>query len=286
MTWLLLLLAAQAVEPLLERLRSDNIEERVEAEKAIEAVGPAALPRLRELSVSDDRELAARAKRLVEALEGALAREAFEKAEAALHAAKTLTLTGEIEWRRKDRSSERTIRGSARMLIKEGGKMRFSIKGTIETSFKGVSNPPTALDSWLVCDGRRANMDYLSMGGKIGGEFPSPVNGQAYFRTLLARGGIVAIMQGWNYAGDAVADRVAAVSEVGWKRGRKTYRLDLGGAGSLAVDLTLSEDGRRVLKRVMTHAADESETRLVETYDAWVFDAEIPDDTFALPAKK
>jgi hypothetical protein len=290
MAWFLLLLAPQDVarlEALLDRLRSENIEERVEAEKAIEAFGTTALPRLRELSVGDDRELTSLAKRLVDALERALARETLEKAEAALHAARTLTLTGDVEWRRKDHASERILRGSARVLIKEGGKMRFSIQGKIETSFKGAPNPPAELDSWLVCDGRRTNMDYVSMGGKISGEIPAPENGQRYFRTLLARGGIVAILQGWNYAGEAVADRVAAVSEVGWKRGEKTltYKLDLSGAGSLAVELKLSEDGRRVLKREMV-AADDGETRLVETYDGWTFGTEIPDETFALPAKK
>ena len=288
MTWLLLLLAAQDVETLLERLRSDLIEERVEAEKRIEALGPAVLPRVRELAASPDRELAARAARLVAALERAEARDVFDKLEAALHAARTLTLTGEIEWRRKDRAEERVVRGAGRILIKEGGKMRFSIQGTIETSSKGLPNPSKPMDSWLVCDGRTTAMDYVSLNGTLRGENRAPPNGQRYFRTLLARGGIAAIMQGWNMSGEPVADQVAAVADFAWKRGERTltYKLELNGARPLAVELRLSDDGRRVLKRVMTHAAGPDETRLTETCDGWEVDAEIPDATFALPAKK
>ena len=89
--FVLLALQGQA-EELIERLRSDSVEERTRAAKGLEALGAAALPALQKAAIDSDAEVAARARAVLQSLPFAIltgriaipgSKVAFEMAEVA-----------------------------------------------------------------------------------------------------------------------------------------------------------------------------------------------------------
>lgn len=293
---LLVLLACptlQDVGMLTEKLRSDAVEERDEAARKLKTLGAAALPALKELSKSADADLASRAREIVDAIETALAAQAFRKMEDVLQTAKTVTLSVDVTWRKKNgRFSESRFQGTGTILLKEGGKTRLSIKGTVESSTKGKENPRREKESWIVCDGTLAEGDYIALNGESSGGTRGPAAGKTFFCTLLARGGVGAYTQGWMFNAEPDLDKIARMSELRLEETGKgervlSYTLEIAGVGSpLSVKAWLSEDGRRVLKRTMTSKDGGDEREITETYAGLEIDADIPDETFKRPDAK
>jgi len=277
----LLLLQDPSVEQLIERLGSERIDERGDAERRLKALGRAALPALEEAARSADLEKAKRAAEVLKPLRAKIAQETFEEIEARLQACRSLrirmTLKQEVPAARSvtEGKAELSIqsprkayadlqrKAERRTLVSDGESLATSLDGTTWNRRRA----PAEIDKKLVAAWARAGLVYwwLATDGFMVRD-PRRDFRLSDFKFGPPEGGHSCIL--YRIRDDEVRPR----EEIGTV---------------LEVKLWYDPKTLTPVKRVWEgKAPQEVEWIWTETYDEVVLDAPLPDETFRLPEVK
>lgn len=285
---MIVLLAAlsllQAGNPadLVEKLRSDKIDEREAAARELRTLGEAALPALEKASRDPDANLARTSLEIAKDIRDRGAEKVLRKIEAAFDRAKTLKL-------------------AIRMEIGEGGEPDKKVEATIDCWIKGekvsleAKVPAREKDSRLVCDGDRMA---IVANGEVRSIEQGWPNAGDRLKVGLLRVGLIKIERILNRrSGDAEEEadlrKVLQVSDFKLGPDEGTSKSILfrtsppGGRESALVTLVYDPATFRVLRRSMQFSAGGKEQgSTTETFTEFAPDVEIPDDRFTLPERK
>lgn len=282
-----ILLQTATPEQLVEKLRSDTIEEREAAARGLRTLEEAALPALDKAARDSDVNLARAAAELSKEIrarvDGRAAEKAFRAIEEALLQARTLKV-------------------AIHLVVTEGRRPGEPFSATCDCWIKGdkvylrACVPSKEKDSELICNGAR--MATIRNGDARSVEEGWPNSGDR-FKVGLLRVGIYAVdhilkkRQGAKLEGEADLRKVLEVSDfkTGADEGNaKTivFRTTAPG-GRETTNVTVLYDPRtfRILRRSCSNVVDGVEKAVVvETYTDVALDAEMPDDRFTLPEKQ
>ena len=281
------LLQAAAPEQLVEKLRSDAIEEREAAARGLKALEEAALPALDKAARDADVNLARAAAELSREIRARIgartAEKAFRDIEAALLQARTLKVV-------------------IQLVFTEGRKADGPVSATCDCWIKGdkvylrARVPSKEKDSELICNGAR--MATIHDGDTRPVEEGWPNSGDR-FKVGLLRAGIFAIdhiLKQRDKAKPEGEQDLRKVLEVSDFKTRPdegnartiSFRTSAPGGREMS-NVTVLYDPRtfRILRRSCSYVEDGVEkAAIVETYTEVTVDAEMPDDRFTLPEKR
>lgn len=270
----------RTVEQLVERLRSDRVEERREAARELNKLDEAALPALVKATRDPDAEVSRAAQEILGEIKARAAEKDFRRIEKALDETKSLKVKFTLELIEKRSDQEKHIAASGEL----------STKGTNKV-FLLIRVPALPRETRFINDGTR--MGTWRDGEKLGAAQPSSPDSSGRLTTGLLRAGIASadrILERQAKETDLKKVLVLSDFKTGPDEGEaKTLSFRCTPAGSREVqDVTLRYDPKtyRLLGRKgVAHRPDGGSTTAVEKYEEFTLDADVPEDTFKLPEK-
>lgn len=281
MTAVVLLLAGWAAgfqdetDRLIEKLRSEKVEEREEAFGKLRAMGEAAVPRLRKAAESPDLELAIRAKALLEPFGPA---GTLQRIEASLARAKTLRVRVRVR-QVTDAGEEETMVGL--LSLKDPNRARLQL-----------SPGHYWRESALLCNGTTL-WDSLSKKSVAASPRVKECSSAGLARSGIDPTLFIAFGLGDLDGVSAKVDRWTELIQVDNVR----FGPVEDGVPTLLYHVTPSPEGGLVSDAEMKLWYDaktlrpvrrqkKTSTTVIEIYEDWAVDGELPDDLFKLPADR
>jgi outer membrane lipoprotein-sorting protein len=281
-----LLLQAKSAEQLVEQLRSEKIEERNGAAMELRKLDTGAIPALEKASRDADPEVSRAAKEILGEIKGrldaAVAEKAFRKIEEAFDKARSLKARFSMEL---TEDGGPPITASGEVWVKEGNKLFvlarvdgpsqhketriYGAGGKMVTERDGKASAPEAawpdLSTRMTAGFLRVGIAALDKIAHYTG--PSPKE-EADIKNIL-------VLSGFRTGPDEGEARTIA------------FRVEAGKSEELIVTLTYDHQTFRLLKRTTkVMKRNRLEVSVVEKYDEFTLDAEIPDERFAFPEGK
>jgi outer membrane lipoprotein-sorting protein len=280
-----LLMQDKSAEQLVDQLRSDKVEERNKAARELKKLEEAALPALEKAARDPDTDVSRSAKEILtelrSTLDARLAEKAFRKIEETIDKAKTMKVkfTLSLDEPRSDREEKPSASGE--YCVKEGNRVFILLLDR-------------GRESRIIADGTR-----MLMPGGRNGEVPEaawPRLGEL-MTTGFVRAGIVSLDFYCHRRPAAPGEeieikKVLQVSDFKCgpdEREAKTITFNCSMARefqSQAVSLTYDPKTYRLLKRTTAVAGGAKVVSVVERYEEFILNADIPDDQFKLPETK
>lgn len=270
-----LLLQDPTVEQLVQKLGSENIDERETATRKLAALGTQALPALEEAARSGDLELSRRAGEILKPIRARMAKERFDALEARIR--KASSLKTRLRFRLEVRERDDVDQGDAEFLVKSP-KMAFGdLKRTTgkETEHRALISDGKTLSS-------RRNEGHWN-------QRSAPAELGEKLATALARGGLVY----WWLSTDAFVVRDPRVGYAlsdfrpGESEGEVSsvlYRLTNTEANvTLEAKLWYEPKTAKLIKRTWEGELLGEHWKCTETYEEFALEPDLPDDKFRFP---
>ena len=270
---------------LVERLQSDQIEERETASKALIKLGAVALTEVENAAKSKDIELAARARKVLTAIRSRIAEDTFTKIEENIAKARTVSAMIKYDWYRKEKNEDaKRFHGSGTLLLKEGNRLSMILNGFDADEMK-VENVVNCDGSTFFSHGRLWNW---SGGATLGNR----TGVKDTFTRVFCRGGAIFALDCWRqlpYGADKLTS-AAEFSELDEDKGGSTlsYKLSSSLEAGVAIEVKVWYDPKdlKLLKRTLEIKGVNTVGSFTETYDEFVLNADIPDEKFVSPKEK
>ncbi|HYE97915.1 MAG TPA: hypothetical protein VEJ18_03345 [Planctomycetota bacterium] len=278
---LLFLLAVlpQDAERLVERFRSDRVEDRTAAERDLRALGQAAIPALERAAKDADPEVARRAQDLLAGIRdpfrGESAEESLRRIEETLRNARTIQLKMTSEFARGEETLKREGPRSSATLCLQGRKIAMRGTPALEIVSDGQTvhgAPRYPADDFAsdILTGLRATGVMLALySGSVDRAMSPEKDGAPIPGRVEDRGKVTDVAP----AGQDVLGRII------------TYRF--GPEGSMTVKLWIDPKTRLPRKRVSSSPGEGPDRQhFIEVYEDWILDADLPEGTFKPTPKK
>lgn len=267
------LLQGESVDPLIEKLRSDNVAERNRAVQELKKMGEGARPALEKAEKDKDGEVVNTAKEILETLD----LEVFRQIEAKVEKSRTARVRFKYEGKGPGEDLGGG-KGSGTLLLKEGNLVRFEMEFSLADGGHRVT---------VISDGTRLSA-VMDKEPPIFSEAPKDL--KLLFAKALARGGVfvLASRRETQDPRQFMEARSCRVGDAGADGRTLTYTLLLPAVGETA-DIKLWYDPKTLLPRkraVVIRREGRIFASVTETYEDFTLDDELPAEKFKLAEEK
>ncbi len=273
----LLLLQDRGIDELIEKLRSDKIEERNDAAAELRKRGEAALPLLEKASRDPNNNLSDAAKELIKDIRDPLhaesAEETFRKMDEAIRTAKTIRVTVRFDFTRGEKKPDFAARPGAAVLLKGEDRVAMEPAAPADPNSKEIEK--------LVSDGKEVHGargyppkvfrdDVITGFTRSGLGLTLYIDASTRIRAEQPRGNAVEVeISTPTLKGQDALGRMLAY--------RATF------SNREVVDVVLWCDPKTRLPRQIiasTQGQGENRQHFCDRYEDWVLNADIPDEKF------
>jgi outer membrane lipoprotein-sorting protein len=272
----LVLLLGQSVGELVEKLRSESVEERDDAENQLRKLGKTNLPELEKLSRDRDPEVARRIQGILEPIRTEMGLEILQKLEDSIGKAKTVRVAWKYEGDGPPGDPARG-RGSGLVLLQEGNRLRMEL----QMNFLGQDHKGT-----FISDGKRMS---ASLDGTPAIVYDPPKTLRTMVGLALVRGGGML-----SLSRKEEQDPKTFMPVISARPGEDdgldktiffTVRLQ-GGLETGEIKLWYDPKTGSPRKRtVLIKRGGQGNTTITETYQEYILDQAIPDEKFVIPGE-
>jgi hypothetical protein len=294
---LLSLLQASTPEQLIEKLESDRIEERQDATLQLERMGAKALPALETALKTASGESKQRIESVLQSIADTMAMSVLAKIEENLHDARTIRIRYSSESTFTSADGTVGLQSKGMILLKDGDKFALTEE---ELSLTDDKNKSKTRKFQFVSNGKQMSLSLPMLDSKVR---ETPAGICRFVACCLPRLGAFGAQDilRISYLGDGAEQRtndprniykLSDVKSTGRDGQMSTLTFMIAGnitkAVSIKVKLWYNPESRMLIKRrqeTKSTNGDQTAT-VIEVYDEFVLNRDIPDDDFRLPEKK